>query len=145
MVPVPVDNTPWAFDGEQRDGAVRGSHPLAHSCSARALGGHAKVLELPVNRLVIATMLIIMVIGGIFAAAPAWGPFFLSEDLAFFTAPILGVAVAATAFAGLCLFIRCRYCRYRLFWHAVSKRSHRDSVEWFLRARQCPQCGHSTA
>ena len=40
MVPVPVDNTPWAFDGEQRAGAVRGSHPLAHSGSARALGRH---------------------------------------------------------------------------------------------------------
>jgi len=90
-------------------------------------------------------MLAILVIGGILAAAPAWGPFFLSDDAAFFTAPILGVAVAVPAFAALCLLVRCRYCRYRLFWHAVSKRSHRDSVEWFLRTRECPHCRRSTA
>ena len=59
-------------------------------------------------------MLAILVIGGILAAAPAWGPFFLSDDVAFFTAPILGVVVAAPAFAALCLLVRCRYCRYRL-------------------------------
>ena len=48
-------------------------------------------------------MLAILVIGGILAVAPAWGPFFLSDDVAFFTAPILGVVVAAPAFAALCL------------------------------------------
>jgi hypothetical protein len=103
------------------------------------------LLELPINRLATVAMLAILVIGGILAAAPAWGPVFLSDDVAFFTAPILGVVVAVPAFAALCLLVRCRYCRYRLFWHAVSKRSHRDSVEWFLRARECPQCGRSTA
>jgi hypothetical protein len=70
-----------------------------------ALGGQAKVLELPMNRLATAAMLVVLVIGGTLAAAPAWRPFFLSDEVASFTAPILGVVVAVPAFAALCLLV----------------------------------------
>jgi hypothetical protein len=84
-------------------------------------------------------------LGGILAAAPAWGPFFLSDNVAFVTAPVIGVAIAAPAFVALCLLVRCLRCRSRLFWYAVTKRRHNDSIEWFLTAHQCPQCGHHDA
>jgi hypothetical protein len=103
------------------------------------------MLRLPLNRPLTIAMLLVLMIGGALAGAPLWGPFFVPEAIAFATLPMIGVAVAAPAFAGLCLLARCRRCGHRLFWYAITKRRHSDSIEWFLRAYQCPECGYSTA
>jgi len=89
-------------------------------------------------------MLVLLMVGGTLAGAPFWGPFFVAENIAFAILPMVGVAVAAPAFAGLCVLVRCRRCGHRLFRYAVTKRRHSDSIEWFLRAHQCPECGYST-
>jgi hypothetical protein len=102
------------------------------------------LLKLPINKTLTIMILLALMIGGLLAAAPLWGPFLLSEEVAFGTAPMIGVAIAGPAFAALCLLVRCQRCQYRLFWYAVTKRSHSDSIEWFLTARQCPECGYST-
>ena len=103
------------------------------------------MLRLPINKTLTVIILFVFMAGGLLAAAPLWGPFLLSEDVAFGTAPMIGVAIAGPAFAGLCLLVRCRRCRHRLFWYAVTKRRHNDSIEWFLTAHECPECGYSTA
>jgi hypothetical protein len=103
------------------------------------------MLKLPINRAAALLLLSIFVVGGVFAAAPMWGQTILPQDIALATAPLIGVVVAAPAFAGLCALVRCRKCRYRLFWHAVARRNHRDGIGWFLTATQCPQCGQSGA
>jgi len=102
------------------------------------------MLWLPVNKVGTWVMLVILVFGGILAAAPAWGQSLLLGRTALVEVPMVGVVVAGLAFGGLCRLVRCRHCRYRLFWHAVARRSHEDGIAWFLTARQCPQC-HATA
>lgn len=82
-----------------------------------------------------------LLVGGVLAAAPAWGPRLLPGDVAFGAAPLAGVLVSVPAFAGLCFFVRCRSCKGRLFWLAVAKRNHPGGIHWFLTARTCPLCG----
>jgi len=101
------------------------------------------MLRLPINRAMTISMLVVLTIGGALAGAPFWGRFFVSDDMALLTVPIVGVALAAPAFTALCLLVRCQRCRYRLFWYAVSKRRQSDSIEWFRTAHQCPKCGYS--
>jgi hypothetical protein len=103
------------------------------------------MLNLPINKKLAILLISVLMIGGILALAPLWGTLFLPEDAAYATVPITGVAVALPAFAALCLAIRCRGCGYRLFWHAVRKRTYNNSIEWFLTANECPQCGKSNA
>lgn len=102
------------------------------------------MLRLPVNRVGTSAMLVILVFGGVLAAAPAWGQTLLPRHAALVEVPMAGVVVAGLSFAGLCGLARCRHCRYRLFWHAVARRSHEDGIAWFLTTRQCPQC-HASA
>jgi hypothetical protein len=78
------------------------------------------MLRLPINKTLTLMILTVLMIGGLFAAAPLWGPFLTSEEMALATLPMIGVAIAAPAFAGLCLLVRCQRCRYRLFWYAVT-------------------------
>ena len=103
------------------------------------------MLNLPINRVAASLLLGVFIVGGAFATAPMWGQNLLPEGVALVTAPLIGVAICAPAFAGLCALVRCRKCRYRLFWHAVARRNHRDGIGWFLTATQCPQCGQSGA
>ena|SRR5438477_2530551 len=76
--------------------------------SPGALGGLRTVLRLPINKTLTLMILTVLMIGGLFAAAPLWGPFLTSEEMAFATLPMIGVAIAAPAFAGLCLLVRCQ-------------------------------------
>jgi len=99
------------------------------------------MLKLPVNRFGTWLLLAIMIIGGALAAAPAWGRFVLPEEVALLTAPLIGVFIFVPAFVGLCTLVRCRKCRYRVFWHAVARRNHQDGIGWFLTAAHCPECG----
>ena len=98
------------------------------------------MLWLPVNRVATLAMLATLFLGGILAAAPAWGQSLLPGQTALVEVPLVGVVLAGLAFAGLCVLVRCRRCHYRLFWHAVARRSHEDGILWFLSARECPQC-----
>ena len=84
-----------------------------------------------------------LVVGGVLASAPAWARVWVADDVALVVMPLSGVAIGAPAFLGLCLFARCTRCGYRLFWHAVAKRTHSDSIGWFVRAVECPACGYS--
>jgi len=101
------------------------------------------MLRLPINRAMTWAMLVIFVLGGVLVTAPGWGQMVLPAETAFVLAPEVGVGVSGLAFAGLCLLVRCRRCGYRLFWHAVSRRDHKDGISWFLTARECPECGES--
>lgn len=51
--------------------------------------------------------------------------------------------MSVSAFACLCAYCRCRYCGYKLFWHAVGERDKSDSMGWFFTARECPKCGRA--
>jgi hypothetical protein len=103
------------------------------------------VLKLPINRIVTCLMLAITTFGGLLASAPAWGQSVLPPDVAFVTAPLIGVLIGTPGFVGMCMMVRCRHCRYRLFWHAVAKRDHTNGIGWFLTAKECPKCGQSGA
>jgi DNA-directed RNA polymerase subunit RPC12/RpoP len=103
------------------------------------------MLRLPINRAATWAMLVVLVVGGALVTAPGWGQAVLPVDTALVTAPTVGVGLAGLAFAGLCVLVRCRACGYRLFWHAVSRRDHRDGILWFLTAERCPECGHTRA
>ena len=99
------------------------------------------MLKLPINRTAVSLLLGIFLVAGALAGAPLWGQALLPEDIALVIAPLIGVVIAAPTFAGLCALVRCRKCGYRLFWHAVARRNHRDGIGWFLTATRCPQCG----
>jgi hypothetical protein len=103
------------------------------------------VFNLPINRIATCLLLAITMAGGVLSIAPAWGQSVLPRDVAMVTAPLIGVLMAAPAFAGMCMLVRCRHCRYRLFWHAVAKRDHNDGISWFLTAKECPKCGQPGA
>jgi predicted nucleic-acid-binding Zn-ribbon protein len=95
------------------------------------------MLRLPVNRAATWAMLALLVVGGVLLLVPVLGQTVLP---ALSTMPEIGVALTGLAFAGLCVFVRCRGCGYRLFWHAVSRRDHSDGIWWFLTAEECPKC-----
>jgi len=101
------------------------------------------MLRLPINRFVSWLLLAVFIVGGSLTAAPMWGQSVMPENVALVTAPLIGLLIAAPTFAALCTLVRCRKCHYRLFWHAVAKRNHRDGIGWFLTASQCPQCGQT--
>ena len=101
------------------------------------------MLKLPINRVASSLLFAIFVVGGSLTTAPMWGQLVMPKDVALATAPLIGVLIAAPTFVALCALVRCRKCHYRLFWHAVAKRNHRDGIGWFLTAAQCPQCGQS--
>jgi hypothetical protein len=66
------------------------------------------MLKLPINRVATSVLLGVFIVGGALAAAPMWGQTTLPEDIALVTAPLIGVVIAAPAFAGLCALVRCR-------------------------------------
>lgn len=95
------------------------------------------MLRLPVNRVTWA-LLALLVVGGVLLLVPALSPTVFATLI---TLPEMGVVLTGLAFAGLCVFARCRTCGYRLFWHAVSRRDHSEGIWWFLTAEECPKCG----
>ncbi len=105
----------------------------------------AKFLRLPFNRPLGLIALALLMCGGVLAAAPAWGPALLGEDLAYGTVPIVGVLIALPAFIFVCVGVRCCRCGYKLFWHAIARQKHPKGLTWFLTADACPACGYSTS
>jgi hypothetical protein len=101
------------------------------------------LVHLPVRRFVTNAALIIMTVGGVLAAAPAWGRSVFSDDVALVYAPMIGVLIAAPAFWFLCVGVRCVRCSYKLFWHAVAKQQHPTGLSWFFQATACPNCGYT--
>ena len=102
------------------------------------------LVRLPVRRFVTLAALIVMTVGGVLAAAPAWGRSLFSDDVALVYAPMIGVLIAAPAFLFLCVGVRCVRCSYKLFWHAVAKQQHPTSLSRFFQSTACPNCGYTS-
>lgn len=102
-----------------------------------------RMLALPVRYPSLILLLFVVMVGGaVLGASPAWGVAWLGEERAF-ALTLIGIALFLPAFGALCGFTRCEGCGYKLFWHAVSKRPHTDSIGWLFTASTCPACGHS--
>ena len=101
------------------------------------------MLSLPINRVLTYTAGALTIGGGVLCSAPTWGNLWFSDDLALLSLPLAGVAVGLPSFVALCAGCRCRGCGHKLFWHAVSARSHPAGLNWFLSATECPSCGYS--
>lgn len=101
------------------------------------------MVDLPINRTFTLFFGALMVIGGILCSAPAWENVGLTGDLALVWLPLAGVALGLPSFFALCAGCRCCKCGYKLFWRAVSARSHPSGLHWFLSAAVCPICGFS--
>jgi hypothetical protein len=100
------------------------------------------MINLPVNRALTFGVGVLAMIGGVLASAPAWAQLWFSDELAYLVFPLSGIAVGFPAFVLLCMFCRCTNCGHRIFWRAVSARSHPAGLDWFLwSGTQCPRCG----
>jgi hypothetical protein len=100
------------------------------------------MLDLPLNRTFTMASGAVMVGGGLLCAVAFWGPDWLTGGFA----PVwllTGVALFLPSFVALCVGCRCRRCRYKLFWHAVSARSHPAGLNWFFTGAECPHCSFS--
>ena len=99
------------------------------------------MLRLPVNRLTYALLVVLLPASVVLWLAPS-----ITANLSSgaFVLLIFGSLVLSVgAFASLCAYCRCRFCGYKLFWHAVGERDHSDSLGWFFTADECPRCARS--
>src|SRR5690606_33899897 len=54
-----------------------------------------------------------------------------------------GTCIGIIAFVWLCISIRCKVCKTRLGWNAVSKASHNDWILRLFKGGKCPVCDSS--
>ena len=101
------------------------------------------MVRLPVRKWLTYGGLLATAVGGMLTGTPFWAAHLLPDDFAYGFAPMLGLVIAAPAFLLLCVGVRCDKCSYKLFWHAVSNRSHPTGLVWFFSSDRCARCGYA--
>lgn len=99
------------------------------------------MLRAPVNRATTSLLLLVLFLSAGLAAAPVWASGRVSDDVAFFTLPVIGLALGLAVTSLLSFFTKCIHCGSRILWQAVSTESHSKGLRSFFEAELCPNCG----
>ncbi len=99
------------------------------------------MIKLPVNMTLTWTLLASFLLSGLAGTMPLWAARVLPEDIRLGIPFLCGLAASVPMFIALCFAVRCKRCRYKLFWHAIAKIRHPIGLHWFISASSCPNCG----
>jgi len=67
-----------------------------------------------------------------------WGPL---TDGSFMLINVVGIALGLASFVWMNWSIRCPECHEKLFWRAISEKSHPSGLQSMWLMKSCPYCG----